>query len=318
MPVGTGIAPADYRAWIFSPSADHNNEIRWSWVEDCLLGDLRTFRLGIELNRACPELGPSLGRSLGGGNFSLSVLVTTAIEYLARLYCGDSWWRPNEYSAGLNVARFTRAFFSGYSRLIPITLWQTVRNGLHHMFQARMDYRQRAFTFAFGIDDARVSCISKSGTGLHVQINSLEYLDALERAVVAYKARLETEESLQGRFVKAYRAVAEVRWIKRRSDSRHNARFERRARNEVQRLDQLPDGGLRLLFSDQEVRRLEMAPPDRDALRPPGANAPYYAPHPESEFARLSGLATFASGYTMSAVDANATVVLLRANEYGD
>lgn len=58
---------------------------RSKWITDSLLGDIRTFLCGIENKEkfACKH-------PLGGGNLSVPILISTALEFVAKLYAGST------------------------------------------------------------------------------------------------------------------------------------------------------------------------------------------------------------------------------------
>ena len=75
--------------YIFAPDPSRNNEIRFDWIYHCLLGDIQTFLDGVEnFTQNKGEFSDNLPR--GGGNLSVPILISTALEFVAALYMGKT------------------------------------------------------------------------------------------------------------------------------------------------------------------------------------------------------------------------------------
>jgi hypothetical protein len=59
-----------------------------NWIDSCVLGDLRTLRLGIDGYFATPDRRAPDGRGLGGGNFLLVAGCCLALDYFGWIYLG--------------------------------------------------------------------------------------------------------------------------------------------------------------------------------------------------------------------------------------
>lgn len=110
---------------------DHARE----WIEDWLLGDVRTLLEGIRVvshleTRETPD-GP-----YGYGNLSVPILLGTATEVLAALHAGSTQTCRN-YNATDNVIGFIGEYWPRPYRKLPHVLWDGMRNGLVHTFAAK-------------------------------------------------------------------------------------------------------------------------------------------------------------------------------------
>jgi len=75
--------------YIFAPDPSRNNEIRFDWISHCLLGDIQTFLDGVEnFTQNKRKFSDNLPR--GGGNLSVPILISTALEFVAALYMGKT------------------------------------------------------------------------------------------------------------------------------------------------------------------------------------------------------------------------------------
>ena len=95
------------------------------WVDACVLGDLRTLRLGIQ---ARERLTIDEQNRFGGCNFLLAASCCMALEYLGLLYAHGS-------DATARVRRYVQDFLAQieprYLQVFPI-FWTCYRNGLAH------------------------------------------------------------------------------------------------------------------------------------------------------------------------------------------
>ena len=99
------------------------------WIDKCVLGDLRTVRLGIEEREKRDKKGGAESSALGGGNFLLAADCCTALEYFGRVYKAkgsNATDRVQEY-----VERFLDPIDNRYIKVWPI-LWDSFRNGIIH------------------------------------------------------------------------------------------------------------------------------------------------------------------------------------------
>ena len=94
------------------------------WIEHCVLGDLRTLRLGI--NRFLED--PSTPRPIGGCNFLLAAGCCMALEYFGQVYGRGS-------DATTAARRYVEDFLGPVDRRYVETfgvLWSSFRNGIVH------------------------------------------------------------------------------------------------------------------------------------------------------------------------------------------
>jgi hypothetical protein len=116
------------------------------WIENCVLGDLRTLHLGIETLAKQPD------PSFGGGNFLLVAGCLMALEYIARIYVGKNE-APDcvrEYSS-----EFLAPINPRYVEACGI-LWRAARNGmLHASWPLRVCTQGQRNEFKFSIGNER-------------------------------------------------------------------------------------------------------------------------------------------------------------------
>ena len=74
------------RRYIFEDTSFEGRP-RSKWIIDCLLGDIQTFFDGIEIFIKNKEKS---GKREGGGNLSVPILISTALEFVAALYAGKT------------------------------------------------------------------------------------------------------------------------------------------------------------------------------------------------------------------------------------
>lgn len=98
------------------------------WIEECVLGDLRTVMLGIEERKKKDKRGKAESPALGGGNFLLTSACCGALEYFGQVYGKGT-------SATESVQKYVEEFLnpidSRYTKVWPI-LWDSFRNGIVH------------------------------------------------------------------------------------------------------------------------------------------------------------------------------------------
>jgi len=215
---------------------------RWDWVEGCLLGDIRTLLDGIRhFNRHDGRADDGYPR--GGANFSLPIVVGTAIDILSDVYAGETYYAEGMAGASSEAARagrFIRSYFPGLARELGRLLWDGMRNGLTHDFKPkRFRYRGGYIGFRFSIEEGgEGSCVERDGDTLLIVVNVFELCDALTEAVARYKRDLSTSEALQDKFIAVATAVEQqVRDI---SSSRPYAREADVLRQRLRRADRVP------------------------------------------------------------------------------
>jgi len=82
------MSPEQMRWYIFGDTRFEGRP-RFTWITDCLLGDIRTFLDGIEKATGTNQkIAGNLPR--GGGNLSVPILISTALEFIAELYAGNT------------------------------------------------------------------------------------------------------------------------------------------------------------------------------------------------------------------------------------
>ena len=112
------------------PSIGHFESSREvaDWIDNCVLGDLRTLKEGIVERERVLSAEPSRDVRLGGGNFLLAAGCCMAIEYLGQVL-GDganATVRSQAY-----VKRFLAAVDRRYESFFWL-LWSSFRNGIVH------------------------------------------------------------------------------------------------------------------------------------------------------------------------------------------
>lgn len=204
----------------------------FSWIDECLMGDIRTYMLGIAAHHAGAAADAD-GRALGGGNFSLPLLITSALEYLARMWRGDVAAFGHGYVAGMNVQAFMQKYFDGFSGKVAVLLWQTVRNGLHHQFWPRTRYFGQEIEFAFTTNVRHASLVWHTGSRVRFAISGIGLVEALERAVADYRSDLAGASALSAdlrrRFVRVWQAVLTANW----DDTGSQPRPDRSSRSRI-------------------------------------------------------------------------------------
>ena len=90
---------------------------RVKWITDCLLGDIRTFLDGIENYIDNKERFAFKPRPRGGGNLSVPILICTALEFVSRLYVGETKFISSEgYNAKKTLKNSSKNTFQGSTR----------------------------------------------------------------------------------------------------------------------------------------------------------------------------------------------------------
>lgn len=113
-----------------------------SFIDDCVLGDLRSLASGAMMLHGKPvKSDPS--KRYGGGNFLLAAGCCMALEYLAWIFAGDE-------NATRGVEQFAGRFLfpqnDKYRTYWPV-LWISLRNGIiHGAFPQQMSVEDQAAT----------------------------------------------------------------------------------------------------------------------------------------------------------------------------
>lgn len=183
---------------------------RFNWLNNSLLGDIQTCVDGIEnFIRGINKFEPD--RLRGGGNLSIAILVCTGLELVSALYVGKASYmgRNKGYIARDNVREFVTHFFPGHSKIIPILLWDGVRNGIDHLFVPKfMKFHQDRIDFTFKVQG--ISSVTKSSDGIVVILNSIEFYNTFKLAIDSYRAALTDSRELQRNFIKAWKSIEKI------------------------------------------------------------------------------------------------------------
>ena len=99
-----------------------------SWIDSCVLGDLRTLRLGIDGYYARADHRAPDGRALGGGNFLLVAGCCLALDYFGYIYHGGG---SDEANALAYIEKFLVAVNPRYSEA-GLLMWRCFRQGTVH------------------------------------------------------------------------------------------------------------------------------------------------------------------------------------------
>ena len=199
------------RDYIFAPDPSRNNGIRFDWIHDCLLGDIQTFLDGVE-NFIQNKGRFSDDPPRGGGNLSVPILISTALEFVSALYVGKTKYNDEyEYKATENVEKFITRFFPDHYKKLPLLLWDGIRNGVVHTFSPKpFEYCQNYIRFQFFVEDRNAqACVTKVNNTILIRINVFELYQLLKKAIEDYRAELEDNEDLQNRFILAWTSIEE-------------------------------------------------------------------------------------------------------------
>jgi hypothetical protein len=99
-----------------------------TWIDSCVLGDLRTLLLGVDTYYASSSHLSIEGRPLGSANFLLVAGCCSALDYFAFLFKGRG---PNEANVRAFIERFLQPIDSRYSE-VGLILWRCFRHGTVH------------------------------------------------------------------------------------------------------------------------------------------------------------------------------------------
>lgn len=172
---------------------------RFGWLEGALLGDIQTF---VNTIHEVPQL------VIGAGNLSLPIIICTGLEMAAGMYtCNTRYLSGSSYNAEDNVRNFIKDFFIGRIREIPRLIWDEVRNGVDHFFVPKpFRYTQQIIRFSFDIENASVISALNNGP-IVININGIEFYQALVQAIQRYRIRLQDSILLQRRFIIAWESI---------------------------------------------------------------------------------------------------------------
>ena len=183
---------------------------RFNWITDCLLGDIRTFLDGIENYTDNKEKFAFKPLPRGGGNLSVPILISTALEFVSALYAGKTKYidRSN-YNATQNAKEFIEKFFPEKYKEIPLLIWDGIRNGLVHTFYSKFfESSGNYIGFQFFVEDRNApSSIKKVNNTIVLSINVFELYRIVENAVIDYREELKQDETLQDKFIRAWSSI---------------------------------------------------------------------------------------------------------------
>lgn len=74
--------------YIFEDTSFENRTLV-NWITNCLLGDIRTYLKGIK-KFICENSDGTSEKTLGGGNLSVPILISSALEFVSGLYAGNT------------------------------------------------------------------------------------------------------------------------------------------------------------------------------------------------------------------------------------
>jgi hypothetical protein len=209
------MTPDEKRAYIF----DKNQSVmfpggRFSWIADCLLGDMRTFLDGIERYLENKDQYPDRG----GGNVCIPILVDTALELLSAMYVGETEYMEHmgciskgQYRADKNVEQFVKHFFPEHYRKFPLLIWDAMRNGITHLFSPKpLQYQGATIRFRFAVEPKTgYSCVERKENTVWIGINDFELYELLKRTLNNYANELKTDETLKDNFISAWESIEE-------------------------------------------------------------------------------------------------------------
>jgi len=99
-----------------------------TWIESCVLGDLRTVLVGVDAYYASPSHMSTDGRPLGSANFLLVAGCCSALDYFAFLFKGGA---SDEANAKAFIDRFLEPVDSRYCD-VGLIIWRCFRHGTVH------------------------------------------------------------------------------------------------------------------------------------------------------------------------------------------
>ena len=118
-----------------------------SWLNSCVLGDLRTLVRGIDAYYASDEHLDSEGRPIGGGNFLLVAGCCSAIDYFAYIVNDGS---NDDARAIAFINRFLVPINPRYEE-VGLLLWRCFRHGtVHRSWPKRIEIEGEADAITTG------------------------------------------------------------------------------------------------------------------------------------------------------------------------
>lgn len=200
---------AERLEYIFCTHVEEPIVNRFGWLY-ALLSDIRTCLDGFAKLNDVKLIFPK-DIPLGGGNLSIPILVCTGLELLSALYSGKTkYLNEKNYNAEENVIKFINDFFPEHVKRIPRILWDSVRNGIDHMFIPKpVQCAQYRINFIFRRDVQSVSDIIRRGNTIFISIAAISFYTALRQAIENYKNVLQKDEILQCNFINAWSSIEE-------------------------------------------------------------------------------------------------------------
>ena len=98
------------------------------WIDNCVLGDLRTLRRGVESYLSAPDAGKQGG--FGGGNYLLAAACCMALDYLGQVY--DTTGKRNSTDRATAYVDDFMAPLNGRYKEVFLLIWRSFRNGIIH------------------------------------------------------------------------------------------------------------------------------------------------------------------------------------------
>lgn len=181
------------------------------WIEDWLLGDVRTFLKGVEVVQGPnPPVHPD--GLFGRGNLSVPILLSTATEVLGALHEGKTnCGGRGGYDATRNAAAFIHAYWPTPYPEFAHLLWDGMRNGLAHTFSAKWfvaDGARVDLQFAFE-DETVIQWRGPDHAALVLSV--YELYRVVRDAAKEYFDRLGSDAGRMWCFQKAFGEMAEYR-----------------------------------------------------------------------------------------------------------
>jgi hypothetical protein len=188
---------------------------RFNWIE-CLLSDIKTFLNGID------DFLRQNNSGKGGGNLSVPILVSTALEFVAALYVGRTQYMDienkcekcrrtlSDYNAQDNIKKFATKYFPEYYNEFPEIFWDGVRNGITHLFSPKpLKLNDQVVRFTFFVESRHTqswACTEANTT--YININVFELYEILKISIENYRNELQGDnEEIQNNFIKAWDSI---------------------------------------------------------------------------------------------------------------
>lgn len=179
--------------YIFSGSGS-----RFEWITNGSLGDIDIFLKGVS-------------QKGNGGNHSVPILISTAIEFVSALNSGITKYNQTNkkrYNAPKNVKKFVSKYFKSPYSDFPYLLWDGARNGLTHTFSTKTIRCQGInIVFIFTFSSSRNKPSFKLKSDFEISINIFNFNSELKEAVERYRLELKNDESMQNNFIDAWSSI---------------------------------------------------------------------------------------------------------------